>query len=691
MPLVKLPFLPGINKDDSELLNEGGWSDGNWVRFRANSKKGHPELVGGYQAASLDSFRGICRGLLTYENLDNEKIAIIGTNTSLWALRDGTLQNITPEASADSFGTDPLSTTDGDATVEVTLTAHGMNDGTYAYISGLTATGGVTIGGGSGNFAASPFQTLEGSKRVIVTLAAHGMATGDFCTISGVTGTLNGVAASEFNKRHSVYVLGTDNFQIDVVTEATATGSGGGGTPAYALYYGYPVTVVDANTFSVEASSAATSTATGGGASGLYVLEINIGLVNTIARSGYGTGQYGTGFYGYGISQDPFFARIWSMQSFGEIAVVAIRGGAIYQWQNNFSDRATILSVPPQQVGSVLVTPERFTFALGSSDVGASSNFDPLRIRWSRISGLNTTGDWTPGATSSAGFFDPLGEGTRIIGGISMPFVSLIWTDTAVYQIRYQGQAPSNIWSLELLGTGCGLIGPNAVARIGNNSGVMWLSSSRQWWQWAPGNVPQEVTCPVRDFFFDNLEFLQEYKVYAGTNGQFNEVWFWYPHDSLECNRYVSYDYRLGVWSIGQLGRTAWADRGVQANPIATGTDGRVYTHEKGLNADGSQLVGFIESSYSDIQDGENQIFINRVLPDIKEQRGPVNMTLTARDYPNGSEVSTGALLSSASTEQVDMQLLGRSVKVKYEWNSAPAAGRIGDMRFDIRPTGIRR
>lgn len=689
MPLIKLPVQPGVNTDDAELVNEGGWSDGNWMRPRANSKIGAMELVGGYQKASSDTFNGIARSLLTWETLDNEKQVAIATEKGLFAFRDGQIQNITPEASASTFGTDPLSTTSGDATVEVTLSSHGMIDGTRAYITGLTATGGVTIGGGSGNFAASPFQTFEGSTRVQVTLASHGLSTGDFCTISGVTGTLNGIANTEFNKRHTVYVLSANTFQIDVETEATATGAGGGGTPAYALYIGYDITYVDANTFSVEASAAASSTATGGGSSGAYVLEINPGQVDTVARLGYGTGTYGTGFYGYAQDEDELFARTWSLQSFGEDLLAAPRNGGIYRWQNNFSDRAVLLTVPPQQVRHILVTPERFTFALGSSDVGGTANFDPLRIRWSAINGLNTANDWTPGATSSAGFFDPLGEGTKIMGGVSMPFVSLIWTDTAVYQIRYQGQAPTNIWALDLLAKGAGLIGPNAFAVVGNM--CFWISPSKQFWMWTPGTQPQEIVCPVRDRLFDNLAILQEYKISAGGNGDFNEVWWWYPHDSNECDRYVAFNYKMGAWHIGELGRSAWVDQGVLDDPTAAGTDGRLYTHEKGTSADGAALIGFIESGYTDIGDGDEHFFINRILPDIKGQIGPCYVTVTGRDYPNGAETSSGQLTATTSTDQVDMQIAARAVKVRYAFNSAPAAGRIGAMRYDVKPTGIRR
>lgn len=691
MTLVKFPFQAGINKDDSELTNEGGWSDGNWVRFRANSKKSQPELIGGYVKISTDTFRGIGRTMLPWETLDNRKQLAVGTHTGLWVLRDGQIQNITPLASSGSLGTNPLSTTDGDATVEVTLTSHGMITGCYVYLSGLTATGGVTIGGGSGNFAASPFQTLSGSKQVLVTLASHGLSTGDFCTISGVTGTLNGIANTEFNKSHCVYVIDANTFQIDVASEATATGAGGGGTPAYALYYGYEATYVDANTFSVEAASAATSTATGGGAGGLYLIEVNPGLQDTISAIGYGTGLYGAGVYGYGQSGDEYIARIWSMQSFGEDLVAAIRNGAMYLWQNSFSDRATKMTVPPQQVNAVLVTPERFTFALGCSDPGGTSNFDPLKIRWSVISGLNTAGDWTPAATNSAGFFDPLGEGSRIVGGASMPFVNLVWTDTAVYQIRYQGQAPTNIFSLDLLGKGCGLIGPNAWATIGNGSGIVWLSSSQQWWLWQPGSVPTEIVCPVRDYFFDRLSPIQEYKISAGTNGQFNEVWFWYPGSSTECDSYVAYDYKLNAWHIGSLGRSAWTDRGVNEDPFGAGTDGYIYQHESGNSADGSPLSGYIESAWTDIGDGDEQFFMGRIIPDVKGQKGPLYITVSSRDYPNGNETSSGQLTAATSSDQVDLQLVGRQMQIKFAWDSTPAAGRIGDMRYDIRKTGIRR
>ena len=691
MPLIKLPIQPGINKDDSELSNEGGWSDGNWVRFIPDGKKASPALCGGYQAASLDRFRGVARSLLSWETLNNEKLAAVCTHKGIFALRDGQLQDITPERANGSFAGDPLSTTDEDATVEVTLSSHGAIDGARVYISGLTATGGVTIGGGSGNFASSPFLTFEGAKRVTVTLTGHGLSTGDFCTISGVTGTLNGIGASDFNKRHSVYKMSVDAFQIDVATAATATGSGGGGTPAYVLYYGYDLTYVDADTFTVEASGAASSTATGGGSGGAYVFEVNPGQQHTVATAGYGTGYYGAGFYGVGQTADELIARTISAQSYGEQALFNIRGGGLYRFLNDFSDRAALLTEPPQKMNAVLVDPvRRFVFALGCSDVGADTNYDELKIRWCRVGGLDGSGDWTPSASSSAGDFDPLGEGRRTMNGVALPFVNLVWTDTAVYQILYRGQAPNAVWDLQLLGDGCGLIGPNAFARIG--SGVIWASPSRQFWRWEPGlPSPIEVTCPVKNHLFNNLATLQEFKISGGTNGQFSEAWFWYPHDSNECDRYVSFNYRLNVWTVGAKGRSAWVDRGVLASPVAAGTDGLVYTHEKGNSADGQQLNGYIESGRYDIGDGDSEMYLDRIITDMKDQIGPLDVTITYRDYPNSDDMVSGPHRVTATTEQIDPDIIARSIKMKLEWNSAPAAGRMGEWRYDVRNTGISR
>lgn len=691
MPLIKLPIVPGINRDDSELVNEGGWAAGSWTRFVADGKKGLPELVGGYQRASNDTFRGIARSILSWETLANEKLVAVGTHKGIFALRDGQLQDITPERSTGSFGTNPLSTTSGDATVTVTLASHGAIDGARVYVTGLTATGGVTIGGGSGNFAASPFQTFDGARRVTVTLTGHGLSTGDYCTISGVTGTLNGIGATDFNKRHTVYVLSVDTFQIDVETEATGTGAGGGGTPAYALYYGYDVTYVDANTFTIEAASDASSAATGGGAGGAYVFAVNPGQQHTIATAGYGTGTYGRGFYGVGQTADELLARTIASQAYGEQALFNIRGGGLYRFLNNFSDRAALLSEPPQKMNAVLVDPvRRFVFALGCSNVGSAADFDELKIRWCRVGGLDGAGDWTPSATSSAGSFDPLGEGRRIMNGVALPFVNLVWTDTAVYQILYRGQAPNAVWDLQLLGDGCGLVGPNAFARIGG--GVIWASPSRQFWRWEPGlPSPIEVTCPVKNHLFDNLATQQEFKISGGTNGQFSEAWFWYPHDTNECDRYVAFNYRLGVWTDGIKGRSAWIDRGVLASPVAAGTDGLLYTHEKGNSADGQALTGFIESARYDLGDGDNELYLDRIITDMKGQVGPLDVTITYREYPNSEDHVSGPHRVTATTEQIDPDLIARSIKMKLEWNSAPAAGRMGEWRYDVRDTGISR
>lgn len=689
MPLLPLKLPPGVVKDNSDLLSEGRYIDAQWTRFRNVGGFGQPQAMGGYQLFGPDRVTGIARGMHSWENLAGQKQCAIGTHAKLFILRSSGLYDITPLRVDDSLGSDPI-TTDGTTTVNVEYTAHGAIVGDSVYLTGLIAVGGQQIGGTSGTFATDPFLTTDGTTTVIVTLASHGLVSGEMVTISSVSGTQNGIPAADLNKRHTVYVLTDDAFEIEVDTPATSTATAGG-TPDYALWKRYEVTeVVDADNFKIAIESAATA-ATGGGASGDIAIEINVGLESTTTPSGYGTGGYSVGPYSLSTGTTDLQARTWSLKNFGEILIAQPWRGETYQWQNNVSQRATALTATdaPEETNAVMVTPERFLFALGT-ETGAGV-YDPLLLRWATQEGYNTNGDWTAAATNTAGDFR-LSEGSRIMGGAPSAFVSLIWTDTAAYQARYLADSVL-VYGFDLLGTNCGLIGPNAFARAGNGAIVAWLSPNREFFVWS-GGAPAVIDTgsDIRDYFFSDLAPVQEAKIYAGVSSQWNEIWWWYPTlPSNECAKYVAWNYKENHWTIGTLSRTAWQDRGVFDAPLAVAADGSIYAHETGETADGAPLHAYVESGYVDIGEGEQLYMVRSCVPDFKDQVGGVNLTITGRVWPNGTNIVSGPHVLGPNTLKADFRITARQMKYKLESNSAPSSWRLGSTRLDAVPTRQRR
>jgi hypothetical protein len=687
MTFFKPQIAPGVVKDESELTAEGVWTDADKVRFRTVAKQGLPQIIGGWEKAGNDTVSGKARAIHVWEDLDNNRLVAIGTHKKLYVWTSSYLWDVTPVRASATL-TDKIDTTDTDATVTIDHTSHGVDDGARVYLHNGTAVGGLTLGG-SGSLSASPFTTISGSKFVIVSQTAHGISTGEFVTFASAT-TTNGIDAAKFNTTHRVYVLNANNYMIHVDTAATASGTGGG-TPTFTWLQGFDATYVDADTFTVEASSAATSTASSGGGTITYKYEINPGRERAALTAGYSTGTYSSGYYSLASSETDLRARVWHFSNYGEELIANYGKSVLYRWQNVLSQQAAAIAATdaPAQSLSHMVTPERFLVALGTEDA-ATSTFDAMRVAWASQEAGYTTNDWTAASTNTAGDFR-LAEGGRIVRGLPMPGASLVWTDTALYGLQYL-QDTTYIFRPQLLGTGCGLIGPNAVARTGDNGAVFWLSSSRRFMVWQ-GGAPTVVPCSVREYLFDNLAPVQEDLIFAGTNDRFNEVWWFYPtRADNECAAYVAYNYREGHWTIGTFNITCWADRGVLQYPVAVWhDDSYLRLHEKGTSADGGAFSGHVESGYIDAGDGDRLMRVQKFIPDMKDLVGGVDVTLTAKIWPQGDETSTSFGTLGTATTQLDARITGRQIKLKLASNSAPTSWRCGSIGFDVIETAAKR
>ena len=184
MPLTKLQFRPGINREVTAYTNEGGWVDGNRIRFRAGS----PETIGGWVRQSNSQFLGLCRALINWTTLTGAKLIGIGTQLKYNVDRGGTLNDITP----------------------IRLT---------------TAAGDVT------------FSATDGSNVIVVSDTAHGARLGDFVTFSDAVSLGGNVTAAVLNVEHQITgIIGLDSYEITLSVTANASDTGDGGTGTVGAY-----------------------------------------------------------------------------------------------------------------------------------------------------------------------------------------------------------------------------------------------------------------------------------------------------------------------------------------------------------------------------------------------------------------------------------------------------------------------
>ena len=141
MPLTKLQFKPGINREGTNYSNEGGWFDGDKIRF----KSGYVERIGGWQSVAATTFEGSCRNMLDFVTLASQNLLFMGTHKKAYLEDGGTYNDITPIRTTLTLGVDPITTgSAGSGIVTITATSHGSDAGDFVTIAGATAVDGIT-------------------------------------------------------------------------------------------------------------------------------------------------------------------------------------------------------------------------------------------------------------------------------------------------------------------------------------------------------------------------------------------------------------------------------------------------------------------------------------------------------------------------------------------------------------------
>lgn len=681
-----VPYRPGVVTDDTRYASEGyavSSDKTRWVQGRAQS-------IGGWIQQTTDTMPGITRYLYPYVTLSGSATLILGSNSKLAAMRGTRVHNITPTRSVGTFAANQFQTVTGSATVTATLNAHGAILGDTIYLSNVAAFAGIQLGGLSGTLSTGPFTTVSGSKVVAVTHSGHGLATWDQATFSGASA----VAGITINGTYLTYVLDTSQYLIEAGVLANATTSGGG-TPDYNYGKAYTVTgTVTTNTFQISSVSAASASAAGGNVPS-YLFEINVGRINSVASpTGYGTGGYSTGLYGTAPGSDvPTQAATWMVDSYGEIPIANRLRGNIYEWDNVFSNRATRVTNSPAQANYILVTAERGLMAFGCT--GTDGVFDPMRIRWSDLTDRTI---WTPSNTNTAGGFR-LGIGSFIVCARHTRDGILVWTDNALYFIRYTGD-PDTLYEAVIIGANCGAAGPNAV--LEQDGLAYWVTPQLNLYYYN-GGTPRPVPCPVREVAFANLiDRSQIWKIVLAYDNAYTGVYWFFPTpDTMEVSRYIRLDIlesqadpRSG-WSIGTFDRTAWIDDTTFDSPLAIDSSGVLYAQETGLSANGLTLSRYvrwapIDLSGGDLGDGDRLLNARRVVADMRIDSGTVGLTFYGQRWSSGPTETKGPYTVTGGTQYIDLRQQCRQIGLQISSSGAADDWRQGDIRLDLSPGALR-
>ena len=151
--------------------------------------------------------------------------------------------------------------------------------------------------------------------------------------------------------------------------------------------------------------------------------------------------------------------------------------------------------------------------------------------------------------------------------------------------------------------------------------------------------VINTLPCTIQNFIFDpdspaSISYRQRQKVYCATNREFNEVtWFYPSRDSLENDRYVTFNFLEKLWYYGTMNRSVWHDVDIFSRPYAIDTSGNLMIHEQGKNDDANGMKVQLVTSYFDLDDGNEMMFVDRHIPDIILEKD-LNVTYNFKKYP---------------------------------------------------------
>ena len=693
MALQKLQFTPGIYHDGSRYSSSGAWSDSDKVRFRANM----PEKIGGWQKAVLQQFVGTCRHMLPFSDLTGSYFLGLGTNLKYYIERGGSLYDVTP-IRLTTTQSNPFSTTSGSRTVVVTIPNHGAFSGDFVTFSGASAVGGLTLNGEYQitTVLTSATFTITAASNASSTATGGGSVTAAFQINTGLDTTLyaNGWGAGTWGG----VLPGTSVTFVGSISGTTLTVSS---VTSGTLAIGQLITGTGVSA-SPPGSSATYITAlgTGTGGVGTYTVSVSQTVSSTTMFAFSGTG--------WGAASNTQVAgtrlRLWSADNFGQDLVINPRDAGIYYWANatGLGTRAVSLgSLPgasnvPTVARQILVSDlDRKVIAFGCTDIVTGIQ-DRLLIRWSST---EDPANWTPLETNSAGGIR-IPSGSEFMGAVETKQEILVWSDDSVHSLRYVG-APFE-YSISRIGM-TSLAAPYAA--VAANDIVFWMGANG-FYQW-DGRL-SGLPCSVKDFVFNDLNWNQAEKIVSGSNMAFNEVWWFYPSlNSNENDRYVLYNYNEKVWSVGTIARTAWIDRGLEDYPRAASTDGYIYFHELGQD-DGSTnpfspIVAYVESSPTEIGQGDQFGFVWRMIPDVdfrnsQNANATVNFVLKAQNYSGGNFTQSAnndtTLITNVPitqfTDQTFFRLRGRMLTLRIQSDEVGVAWRAGIPRIDVRTDGRR-
>jgi len=641
MPLQKLQFRPGVNRETTSYTNEGGWFDCDKVRFRF----GTPEKIGGWEKYSGKSFLGTCRAIKPFVALDGASYLGLGTHLKYYINEGGAYNDITPIRSTTSAGDVTFAATNGSSTLTVSDTNHGANENDFVTFSGAATLGGVVT-------AAVLNQEYQITRIVNANsyeLVARAVATVNDITVDGTYTPTPVVANASDSGNGGGSIVGT--YQIQSGLDTTVAGNGWGASTWSRGTWG----------------SGANLTAVGD------ILRIwshdNFGedlIINV--RNG------GIYYWDKSTSSAPFAPAV------------------------SLSDLAGADATTPTIAKQVMISDrDRHVLVFGCDAQDNIGVQDPLLIRFSDQENPLV---WSAQATNTAGDLR-IGTGSEIITALETRQQILVFTDKSLHAMQYLG--PPFTFGISMISENITIASPLAAVAVDDM--VMWMGEEEFYLytgqvQKLPCSVrayvfndfnqsqSEKVTAAINSSYSEvwwyypssGSDNIDKYVVY---NYQ-EQVWY---YGNLSRTAWIDrgiQDFPIAASLDGYLYYHEFGQDDGSVNPPAA-------------------ISSYIESSQMSMGAGDNFVLLSKLIPDVTFEGSSspspnVDFTLETRRFPGtdyAQTVSSNVIRTSTVpveqfTDQVRLRLRGRSFALKIESDNTGVEWRLGTPRVELRPDGRR-
>lgn len=637
MPFIKLQFKPGVNRDQTDYSNEGGWYECDKIRFRS----GYPEKIGGWVKNTPRSFIGTCRQMWNWITTFSDNFLALGTNDKAYIEVGGYFYDITPLRASSP-----------------TITTPNSNNCVY---------------------------TTNGSRTVtITTVNTNNAVEGNYLTISGVSGAVGGIPASELNANHKITSkIDNYSFTIEVATAATSTVSGGGGTA---------ITL----SFEIDTGNVGTVYGYGWGIGtwGRNVWGLGADQPLVLPQRDWWFDNFDNDLV-LNVRNGPIYWWVRGTTTDPQTAL-ATRAVTLASLATTAGYDAN--AVPVKVMQALVSQQDKHLLAFGAVPFGSTNeaDFDPLLIRWAD---QDTPEQWTPLPTNSAGFLR-VSRGSKIVRAMPTRQEILVWTDTHLYTLQFLGTTDvfglqEYADNISVISPRCMATAANVTYWMGQDKFYAYTGRVET----LPCTLRNHVFTNINTAQADQIvcgtseEWNEIWWFYPTADSDYNNAYVVYNH--LERIWYYGTIDRT-AWldtplrPYPQAANTAWGT-----------STGYLYNHEDGIDADGAPMTSYIQSSDFDLDDGEQFMLTRRMIPDLSFNTSTatspeVTLEVRHRNFPgsqftaNNDDARVIQTSVGAYTGQVFLRARARQMALKIMSENLGVQWQLGAPRLDARPDGRR-